>query len=697
MPRIFLILLFIFQIIFIRLYAQNANESKEKSDTIQFPTSFHYVTDQAKIFSLEEKVKLEQKLKAYKDSTSTQIAVVTIETLGGQKIATYAVDLANKWGVGQKGKDNGLLILISKKEQGIHITTGYGVEGTISDLAAKKIISDIMKPNFKEEKFYKGVDLALDKIFSLLSGEFEVSDVKSDSFWNFWRIGLYLILLMTLFLVYNTASHKDWKYREAYVIGGVIFWVMLIEFLSIYLIKNNILYFVLTLVGMFIIIYFHDRYRSKRSKIFVELSSVESLLEHSKKWNYLKKTYVPSEVEQKRQEFISELESIKNDYKKLDRLYSKIEHVFNMPVSYFSKRENTNILKGAEAFRSSSFTKTATHQEYFKKTSEELETFFEEKIRDGNALNQEDEEKLEQWEQSFLKDIDKYKNTYRYIQSKLNDDKHWEELRTSYHDFTKIEVQLEHLKLEFQKLENIKTFEKLNELHYKVYQFYENPEKFAKKRLDIDLLDLSNNLRLQSIFDSEAYLEKYRIEAKTKLDKELAYFSKQNDLDDFKSETDRKRYRDTLTYFQSLKSKPYDLLTLDKSYLKKYIERYFREKSWNNYYRKYTTDSVKAKVQKLKDNYAEVQSDNDIYNIYASIRNFQFDPNLQKRPKYETSSSKTYSSRSKSGSTTRSSDSSWSDSDLDYSDTSSSWSSSSDDNEYWGGGSFGGGGASGSW
>jgi uncharacterized protein len=116
--------------------------------------------------------KLEAKLRAYNDTTSTQIAIVTVSTLGPYPVEEYGIRLARKWQIGQKDKDNGILILLAKEERKVDIQTGYGVGQFVSDIDANRIIRELMVPNFKAGDYYTGLDLATDRMILLLSGGF---------------------------------------------------------------------------------------------------------------------------------------------------------------------------------------------------------------------------------------------------------------------------------------------------------------------------------------------------------------------------------------------------------------------------------------------------------------------------------------------------------------------------------------------
>ena len=95
----------------------------------------------------------------------------TVENLQGITIEEYAVELFEKWGIGKKDEDNGLLILVAVEEREVRIEVGYGLEGVITDLEAGNIINDIMVPNFKNGEFGKGIYESVVVVSSQISGE----------------------------------------------------------------------------------------------------------------------------------------------------------------------------------------------------------------------------------------------------------------------------------------------------------------------------------------------------------------------------------------------------------------------------------------------------------------------------------------------------------------------------------------------
>ncbi|HEY1023978.1 MAG TPA: TPM domain-containing protein [Sphingobacteriaceae bacterium] len=131
------------------------------------------VNDYTNTLSANEVAALEQKLVAFDDSSSTQIAVVIINSLEGYDVADYAVRLAETWGIGRQGKNNGVLVLASLGDRKVTIQTGYGVEGALPDAISKRIITNEITPYFRQGDYYQGLNQGTDAIISYTKGEYK--------------------------------------------------------------------------------------------------------------------------------------------------------------------------------------------------------------------------------------------------------------------------------------------------------------------------------------------------------------------------------------------------------------------------------------------------------------------------------------------------------------------------------------------
>ena len=143
---------------------------------------------------------MENKLVAFDDSTSTQIAVVIIPSLNGNDISEYNVKLGRAWGVGGKEFSNGVVLLIAKNDRKLNIATGYGVEGALPDITAKHIIDDVIVPNFKGDDYYRGIDEGTDAIILAVKGEYKAPENYRKG--RGGKVGnvIFIIVLILIFL-----------------------------------------------------------------------------------------------------------------------------------------------------------------------------------------------------------------------------------------------------------------------------------------------------------------------------------------------------------------------------------------------------------------------------------------------------------------------------------------------------------------
>lgn len=160
-----------------------------------------FVHDYAGWLSAGEKNALEQKLQRYSDSTSTQVVVMIRKDIGDYDKSSYAFELGNRWGIGRKSKNNGVLMLIKSEppERGIFIATGYGTEGALPDITAGRIIRNTMAPYFRQQQYYQGIDAGVNDIISALSGEFK-ADTADEGKDATTAVVVLLVFLFILFL-----------------------------------------------------------------------------------------------------------------------------------------------------------------------------------------------------------------------------------------------------------------------------------------------------------------------------------------------------------------------------------------------------------------------------------------------------------------------------------------------------------------
>lgn len=166
------------------------------------PSPPRAVNDLAGVLLGNEAEMLEQKLRAYNDSTSTQIVIVTMKTIGDYESSEVALKILRDWGVGTKGKDNGIVILAAIEDRKVRIETGYGMEGVIPDAIANRIIDEAIRPNFPKQQFYRGFDEATDMIIKAAAGEYKGTGIKSGKSKNKNALfmGLFVIIVILIIM-----------------------------------------------------------------------------------------------------------------------------------------------------------------------------------------------------------------------------------------------------------------------------------------------------------------------------------------------------------------------------------------------------------------------------------------------------------------------------------------------------------------
>jgi len=131
------------------------------------------VTDRAGLLTPEQINALDVKLRDLESSDSTQIAILIIPSLEGEALEDYSERVASAWRLGQKGRDNGALMLIAMKERKIRIEVGYGLEAKLTDALSRRIIQNEIVPNFREGDYYRGIDAATAALIQVVRGSYQ--------------------------------------------------------------------------------------------------------------------------------------------------------------------------------------------------------------------------------------------------------------------------------------------------------------------------------------------------------------------------------------------------------------------------------------------------------------------------------------------------------------------------------------------
>ncbi len=193
------------------------------------PTPSRLVNDLAQVLSNTEVNLLEQRLLAFNDSTTTQIVIVTVPSLNGEDKAEVATEIGHKWGVGQKAKDNGIVILIKPKTSDskgeAFIATGYGIEGVIPDAIADRIVENEMIPKFKQNDYYSGIDNAINIIMDLSLGEFSATEYEKRTSSNAIPGGIFFLIILLFFFLNIVGNAR--KVSKRSIGRDIPLWILL--------------------------------------------------------------------------------------------------------------------------------------------------------------------------------------------------------------------------------------------------------------------------------------------------------------------------------------------------------------------------------------------------------------------------------------------------------------------------------------
>lgn len=208
-----------------------------------------FVNDFAGVLSPEQVSAIETKISDYENISSNEISVVIIDSLAGDTIENFSEELFSEWGIGKKGRDNGVLLLIAVKDKKMRIEVGYGLEGALTDIQSDSIINNSLRPAFRNNDFYGGIDRALDDIISATRGEYVPRDqvLDSDFIERYINIFFYIFVAI-IWLVSVLARSKSWW---AGGVVGFIFAMLVSSFLGfVYIGLMSLIFFVP--LGLFI-------------------------------------------------------------------------------------------------------------------------------------------------------------------------------------------------------------------------------------------------------------------------------------------------------------------------------------------------------------------------------------------------------------------------------------------------------------
>jgi uncharacterized protein len=187
------------------------------------------VTDRTGTLTRDQITALERKLAAFERETTNQIAVLLIPSLEGESLEDYSIRLAEKWRIGQQGRDNGVILLIVKNDRKLRMEVGYGLEGALPDALAGTIIRNEISPRFREGQFYQGIDAGVNAVIAATKGEYKAGPKGKGSQMEAWIPLLIMGAFLFFFILaasrarrrqYHSGNSRGWTSGGGFFGGG---------------------------------------------------------------------------------------------------------------------------------------------------------------------------------------------------------------------------------------------------------------------------------------------------------------------------------------------------------------------------------------------------------------------------------------------------------------------------------------------
>ncbi|WP_415840416.1 TPM domain-containing protein [Roseateles saccharophilus] len=189
---------------------------------VPVPPLTGHVTDQTATLSAEQKATLEQSLTAFEARKGSQLAVLMVASTAPEAIEPFALRVAEQWKLGRKRVDDGAILVVAKNDRALRIEVGYGLEGVLTDLTSKRIISEVVVPRFKSQDFYGGITAGVDQIMRVVDGE-PLPEPSRTSSENLGDVRQYVPILFILAVVVGGVLRSALgKVPGALVTGGAV-------------------------------------------------------------------------------------------------------------------------------------------------------------------------------------------------------------------------------------------------------------------------------------------------------------------------------------------------------------------------------------------------------------------------------------------------------------------------------------------
>lgn len=201
------IIIFLLQILFLQAFTVKAISKPD----------YGFVLDKANIISQDTIDYINETNKKMKDYGS-QVAVLTVKNLGGSDIESFSNKVFREWGIGDKEKNNGVLLIVSIEDKKVRIEVGYGLEGAINDAKAGRIIRNVIKPNFQNDDYDKGIRDAFDSIVYYIGEEYHVKfqdiDIDELGLEDDFTISLPVVILLVFLFIVITSRLNRYRYMH---------------------------------------------------------------------------------------------------------------------------------------------------------------------------------------------------------------------------------------------------------------------------------------------------------------------------------------------------------------------------------------------------------------------------------------------------------------------------------------------------
>lgn len=203
------------------------------AERLEFLPPSGFVNDFASVMDPREREELEKVLSSFERETGTEVAVATLESLKGEPVQDVAVRLFKEWGIGKKGKDNGVLILVAPREKKMWIEIGYGLEGAINDAVAGRIYREIMVPYFRQNDFTSGISkgaLAIMQAITEKEGlDYEPSHrtgKETPLYVNLLKLFIIFIVFYVMLVLTSVSDRRRGGFYRSMLIGALFGWFL---------------------------------------------------------------------------------------------------------------------------------------------------------------------------------------------------------------------------------------------------------------------------------------------------------------------------------------------------------------------------------------------------------------------------------------------------------------------------------------